>query len=68
MFAFDRSAIAVLAPLALLALVVAVSNYTTAPQPVQAMQQPEGRQDSRQSDTAVKTAMVAHNAHAPARH
>ena len=35
MFAFDRPAIAVLAPLALLALAVAASNYSSAPQPTQ---------------------------------
>lgn len=63
MFAFDRSAIAVLAPLALLVLVVAVSNYATAPQPVQAMQQP----DSEKTNSERQVAVVARN-HAAPRH
>ncbi len=48
MFAFDRSAIAVLAPLALLAIVVAASNMSDdpAPQQAQAVEQPERLEDS----------------------
>lgn len=48
MFAFDRSAIAVLAPLALLAVVVAASNMSDdpAPQQAQAVEQPERLDDS----------------------
>lgn len=48
MFAFDRSAIAVLAPLALLAIVVAVSNMSddSAPQQARAVEQPERLDDS----------------------
>jgi hypothetical protein len=43
MFAFERSAIAVLAPLALLALAVAASNMSDdpAPQQAQAVEQPQ---------------------------
>ena len=52
MFAFDRSAIAVLAPLALLALAVAASNMSDdpAPQQARAVEQPERLRDSQDSD------------------
>ena len=69
MFAFDRSAIAVLAPLALLVLVAVVSNYSAEPRAVQAMQQPEVEQPvSETPDREKHVAMVAHNARAASRH
>jgi hypothetical protein len=57
MFAFDRSAIAVLAPLALLAIVVAASNMSDdpAPQQVQAVEQPERLDDSERFRSEGKT-------------
>ncbi len=47
MFAFERSAIAVLAPLALLALAVAASNMSDDPAPQQALavEQPQRLED-----------------------
>ena len=64
MFAFDRSAFAVLAPLALLAFAVAASNYSPAPQPAQAAaQQPQRLRDSQKAD-----AVIARNDAAATRH
>jgi hypothetical protein len=53
MFAFERSAIAVLAPLALLALAVAASNMSDdpAPQQAQAVEQPERLRDQEQASS-----------------
>ena len=57
MFAFDRSAIAVLAPLALIAIVVAASNMSDdpAPQQAQAVEQPERLDDSERFRSERKT-------------
>jgi len=63
MFAFDRSAFAVLAPLALLALAAAASNYTSEPRPEQASERPERLRDAQQQES-----MVARNHAAPTRH
>ena len=69
MFAFDRSAFTVLAPLALLALAIAVSNYSPAPQPAQAAQQPDSEKpDSEKTSSEKRMAVVARNGHAVTRH
>jgi hypothetical protein len=65
MFAFDRSAFTVLAPLALLALAIAVSNYSPAPQPAQAMQQPNSEKADPEKE---RIAVVARNNRAVTRH
>ena len=69
MFAFDRSAFTVLAPLALLALAIAVSNYSPAPQPAQAAQQTNSEKaDSEKTSSEKRMAVVARNGHAVTRH
>lgn len=64
MFAFDRSAIAVLAPLALLAIVVAASNMSDdpAPQQVQAVEQSERLDDSERFGSERKTIVARSDA------
>jgi hypothetical protein len=68
MFAFDRSAFTVLAPLALLALAIAVSNYSPAPQPAQAMQQNSEKPGSEKPGSDERIAVVARNNRAVTRH
>lgn len=65
MFAFDRSAMAVLAPLALLAVAVAVSNYSADSQPRTA--QSEGQQE-RSGDPQRGEIIFARAEQAPTKH
>jgi hypothetical protein len=53
MFAFDRSAAAVLAPLALLLAVVAWSNRASSPAPQQAYQETPAPEPARQPPQTV---------------
>lgn len=69
MFAFDRSALTVLAPLALLALAIAASNYSPEPRPAQAVQQPNSEKPESEKTSSEKgMALVARNGHAVTRH
>ncbi len=64
MFAFDRSAIAVLAPLALLALAVAASNMSddAAPRMAQTVEQPERPSDTEPANAERKVIVARSSA------